>query len=163
MDARELTRDEKKKIRSLITGMCANYDRESGLCLPLGCDCIEDKLIIFNGLRIAGLGGSRLYSGGKDQYSEREMKNRIWKLGWKIRRAGGVDIVLTHAPARGFGDAEDFAHCGFEAFLPLLDRYQPRYLIHGHVHTEYGHAIPRVLQRGGTTIINACERYTLEL
>ena len=130
---------------------------------PEGCDCIEDKLVVFNGLRIAGLGGSRLYSGGKNQYSEREMKNRIWKLGWKIRRAGGVDIVLTHAPARGFGDAEDFAHCGFEAFLPLLDRYQPRYLIHGHVHTEYGHAIPRVLQRGGTTIINACERYTLEL
>lgn len=55
-----------------------NYDRRP----PEGCDCIEDKLIIFNGLRIAGLGGSRLYSGGKDQYSEREMKNRIWKLGW---------------------------------------------------------------------------------
>lgn len=63
-----------------------NYDRRP----PEGCDCIEDKLIIFNGLRIAGLGGSRLYSGGKDQYSEREMKNRIWKLGWQIRRAGGV-------------------------------------------------------------------------
>ena len=59
-----------------------NYDRRP----PEGCDCIEDKLIIFNGLRIAGLGGSRLYSGGKDQYSEREMKNRIWKLGWQIRR-----------------------------------------------------------------------------
>ena len=39
MDARELTRDEKKKIRSLVTGMCANYDRESGLCLPLDCVC----------------------------------------------------------------------------------------------------------------------------
>ena len=39
MDARELTRDEKKKIRSLVTGMCANYDRESGLCLPLDCGC----------------------------------------------------------------------------------------------------------------------------
>lgn len=35
----ELTRDEKKKIRSLVTGMCANYDRESGLCLPLDCAC----------------------------------------------------------------------------------------------------------------------------
>lgn len=35
MDARELTRDEKKKIRSLVTGMCANYDRESGLCFLL--------------------------------------------------------------------------------------------------------------------------------
>lgn len=39
MDARELTRDEKKKIRSLVTWMCANYDRESGLCLPLDCAC----------------------------------------------------------------------------------------------------------------------------
>ena len=29
----------KKKIRSLVTGMCANYDRESGLCLPLDCAC----------------------------------------------------------------------------------------------------------------------------
>ena len=89
-----------------------NYDRRP----PEGCDCIEDKLIIFNGLRIAGLGGSRLYSGGKDQYSEREMKNRIWKLGWQIRRAGGVDIVLAHAPVRGFGDGDDYAHMGFEAF-----------------------------------------------
>ena len=35
----ELTRDEKKKIRTLVTGMCANYDRESGLCLPLDCAC----------------------------------------------------------------------------------------------------------------------------
>ena len=39
MDARELTRDEKKKIRTLVTGMCANYDRESGMCLPLDCAC----------------------------------------------------------------------------------------------------------------------------
>ena len=39
MNARELTRDEKKKIRTLVTGMCANYDRESGLCLPLDCAC----------------------------------------------------------------------------------------------------------------------------
>ena len=38
MDARELTRDEKKKIRTLVTGMCANYDRECG-CLPLDGEC----------------------------------------------------------------------------------------------------------------------------
>ena len=140
-----------------------NHDDRYDKHPPEGCECIEDKLVTVGGLRIVGLGGSPLYSGGRNQYTERQMEARIRKLGWKIRRAGGVDIVLTHAPARGFGDAEDFAHCGFEAFLPLLDRYQPRYLIHGHVHTEYGHAIPRVLQRGGTTIINACERYTLEL
>lgn len=136
-----------------------NYDRHP----PEGCDCIEDKLVTINGLRIVGLGGSRVYSGGKHQYTERQMNARIRKLGWQIRKAGGVDVVLTHAPARGFGDAEDYAHMGFEAFLPLLDRYRPRYLVHGHVHTEYGRDIPRMVQRGETTLINACERYTLEV
>ena len=37
--ARELTRDERKKIRGLVTGMCANYDSETGMCLPLDCPC----------------------------------------------------------------------------------------------------------------------------
>lgn len=35
---RELTRDERKTIRRLVTGMCANYDCEYG-CLPLDCPC----------------------------------------------------------------------------------------------------------------------------
>lgn len=35
---RELTRDERKSIRKLVTEMCANYDREYG-CLPLDCEC----------------------------------------------------------------------------------------------------------------------------
>ena len=140
-----------------------NHDESYDTRPPQGVICLDDDVYVHNGLRIAGLGGSRLYSGGKDQYSEREMKNRIWKLGWQIRRAGGVDIVLAHAPVRGFGDGDDYAHMGFEAFLPLLDRYKPRYLIHGHVHMEYGRDIARVLRRGDTTIINAYERYTLEV
>ena len=80
-----------------------------------------------------------------------------------IRRAGGVDILLTHAPPRGYGDREDYAHRGFEAFLPFLDRHKPAYLVHGHVHMNYGHNIPRAVKRGDTTIINAWERYILEL
>ena len=35
---RELTREEKKKIRALVTKWCANYDKEYG-CLPLECEC----------------------------------------------------------------------------------------------------------------------------
>ena len=35
---RELTRDERKGIRKLVTEMCANYDREYG-CLLLDCEC----------------------------------------------------------------------------------------------------------------------------
>ena len=100
----------------------------------------------------AVVGGQRCACGQLDVLQQRQ-----------IRRAGGVDIVLAHAPVRGFGDGDDYAHMGFEAFLPLLDRYKPRYFVHGHVHMEYGRDIARMLRRGDTTIINAYERYTLEV
>lgn len=35
---RELTCRERGAIRRLVTGMCANYDKEYG-CLPLDCEC----------------------------------------------------------------------------------------------------------------------------
>lgn len=130
---------------------------------PEGCVSAEDRILNIGGLRILGLGGSLLYNGGPHQYSERQMRRRINKLRWKLLRAGGVDIVLTHAPARGYGDADDLAHRGFEAFLPLLDKYKPRYLIHGHVHMSYGRDIPRTRQYGETTLINGYERYILNL
>lgn len=140
-----------------------NHDVTYSTDPPEGCDCIEDQLVVEGGLRILGLGGSPLYSGGPHQYTERQMARRIRRMHFQIMRHGGVDIVVTHAPARGYGDGEDYAHRGFESLLPLLDRYKPRYLIHGHVHTSYGANRPRVLQRGETTIINACERYILEI
>ena len=72
-----------------------NHDRTYDLHPPEGCDCIEDKLVTVKGLRILGLGGSPLYSGGPHQYTERQMKRRIQRLRFKLWRAGGVDIV-TH-------------------------------------------------------------------
>lgn len=136
-----------------------NYDRHP----PEGCDCIEDKLVTVKGLRILGLGGSMRYSEGPNQYTEREMARRIRRLWFQLRRAGGVDIVLTHAPAKGCGDDADYAHRGFECLRELMDKYRPRYLIHGHVHMNYARERPRILQRGETTIINAYERFVLEV
>ena len=115
------------------------------------------------GLRILGLGGSIQYSGGPHQYTETQMARRIRRLRYRLWRSGGVDIVLTHSPMLGYGDGEDYAHQGFESLLALVDKYQPKYLIHGHVHVNYGFQIPRVLRRGETTIINAYERYVLDL
>ena len=140
-----------------------NHDALYSKHPPEGCDCIEDKLVTINGLRILGMGGSALYSGGPPQYTERQMRWRLMKMEWAIRRAGGVDILLTHAPPRGYGDREDYAHRGFEAFLPFLDRHKPAYVVHGHVHMDYSYNIPRTVQRKDTTIINAWERYILEL
>ena len=130
---------------------------------PEGCDCIDGDLVTVKGLRIMGLGGSMMYSRGPHQYTERQMERRIRRMKLKLMQAGGVDIVLTHAPVRGFGDQDDPAHRGFAAFLPLLDKYRPQYLIHGHVHKRYSSKMERVLHYGDTTIINASGRYVLEI
>ncbi len=140
-----------------------NHDGSYEKRPPEGCECIDGKLVTVNGLRILGLGGCNLYNYGPHQYTERQMARRIRKLWWKLFRAHGVDIVLTHAPARGMGDMDDPVHRGFQCFLDLIDRYHPRYLIHGHVHTRYGVRTKRVLRRGETTVINACGYRILEI
>lgn len=140
-----------------------NHDGSYKQNPPEGCDCIDDAIVVCNGLRILGLGGCRRYHPGAHQYTERQMRQRIARLKWKIRMLGGIDIVVTHAPPEGLGDDSDPAHWGFAALREFLDQYRPKYLIHGHVHMTYGHNIPRVRDYNGTTLINAFERYVLEL
>ena len=138
-----------------------NHDTSYERIPPEGCDCIEDEIIVYNGLRILGLGGCKKYHEGLHQYTEAQMRKRIRKLRWKLWRHKGVDIVVTHAPPAGVGDSDDPAHRGFEAFLPFLDKYKPKYLLHGHVHLNYGMDQTRVRQYGQTQVINTCERYDL--
>lgn len=135
------------------------YDRNP----PEGCDCIDGKLVIYKGLRILGLGGCKQYRPGPHQYTEKEMRRRIQKLKWALRLHGGLDIVVTHAPPEGLGDSDDWAHRGFGVFRELIDECHPQYLIHGHVHMPYGHEIARELEHNGTKIINAYERFVLEM
>ena len=92
------------------------------------------------------------------------MERRIKRLRFKLARAGGVDIVLSHAAIRGYGDQEDPAHIGFECFLPFVEKYKPKYWIHGHVHKSYGAIkFERRMCLGETTIINASGRYEIEI
>ncbi len=130
---------------------------------PEGCDCIDDHIVTYNGVRILGLGGCRKYHPGPHQYTEAQMRRRIAKLRWKLWRMGGVDIVVTHAAPEGLGDDEDIAHWGFASLRDFIDKYHPAYLVHGHVHMSYGHHIPREINHNGTKVINAFERYTIEI
>ena len=120
-------------------------------------------MVEYNGLRILGLGGCSWYHPGPHQYTEQEMRQRIQKLRFAIWKAGGIDLVVTHAPPRGTGDMDDPAHWGFKAVRQLLHKYKPKTLIHGHVHLNYGADKTRVRQFEETTVINVCERYVLEL
>ncbi len=144
-----------------------NHDTTYEQNPPEGCDCIDDHLITYNGVRILGLGGCRWYHPGEHQYTERQMRRRIRKLGSKIRKTGGVDIVVTHSPPYGIGDAEDNAHRGFDALRDLLDVYQPKYLLHGHVHLRYSGGISSQAIReyvyGESRVINVSERYVVEI
>lgn len=130
---------------------------------PEGCDCIDDQIVEYNGLRILGLGGCLKYHPGDHQYTDAQMRRRIRKLRFKLWRTGGVDIVVTHAPPKGLGDATDPAHRGFAALRELLDKYHPQYLLHGHVHLRYGGNPVRVRSYDNTTLINVTERYVLDI
>lgn len=149
--------------RAPVLYVAGNHDRRYDREPPLGCDCIDDHFVVYNGIRILGLGGCRKYHPGPHQYTEAQMRRRIKKLKFQLWKHKGVDIVVTHAPPEGLGDAEDPAHWGFASLRELLDQYHPQYLLHGHVHMTYGHEMPRVIEYNGTKVINAYERYTVEI
>mgnify|MGYP000354367477 FL=1 len=129
---------------------------------PEGCICIEDTIYTYQGVRILGLGGSIRYKQGKNQYTQVEMKGRVRKLWWKLKKNNGIDILLTHAPAYHINDGEDGPHEGFEAFVKILDTYHPKCFIHGHVHLTYSRSHKREYQYKDTRVINGFEKYIFE-
>ncbi len=139
-----------------------NHDGVYSVKNPDGCIDIDGKIYNFNGVRIFGLGGSMLYNEGPYQYTENQMKRRVLKCKLPILRNHGFDILLTHAPIRGINDQDDLPHMGFQVFDTLLERYKPKYMVHGHVHMNYAYNIPRTIEHRQTTVINAFERYMLD-
>ena len=135
------------------------YDQKA----PDGCICIDDRIYEFEGIKIMGLGGSMKYNKSPFMYTEKQMRRRIRKLRFRLRRSKGVDLVLTHAPVLGLGDLDDPVHRGFACFLELLDQYSPRYWVHGHVHPRYDSRRNGDLSRSETVIINACGYRILEI
>ena len=128
---------------------------------PEGCVCIDDQIFTYQGVRFLGLGGSMRYKPGPFQYTDRQMNVRAIRLWPKIAASRGFDVLVTHAPAYGLGDAPTLAHRGFQAFVGLMDHYAPQYHLHGHVHLNYDPLARRVRQYQGTTIVNAYEKYVV--
>ena len=139
-----------------------NHDEKYEKIPPEGCICIEDKIYIHNGIRIMGLGGSMRYRPGVHQYTELEMKGRLLRIWPKLFWRKGVDILVTHAPAFGINDGVDLPHRGFHTFNETLDKYHPKFFVHGHVHLNYGRKHKRYDKYKDTKIINAFERYVFE-
>ncbi len=141
-----------------------NHDYKYVTDPPGGCECIDGKLFRYRGLRIFGLGGSMKYKEGPYMYTERQMRMRVMRGLGRIFAASGIDIFVTHAPVKGYGDMSDLPHTGFECFNKLLYRCRPTYMLHGHVHANYGSRFKRIIAHpSGTSIVNGYEKYILEI
>jgi hypothetical protein len=146
-------------------------DRE--IRLPLGCVSLEGRTARHprgaegSPLLLAGLGGSRRYRPGPYQHTEAEMLLRVLRLvpalWWNRLRVGRyLDVLLTHAPPWGIQDGSDGPHRGFRAFLWLMDRFRPRFLVHGHYDAYDRRAPARTVYRE-TAVVNAYGSYLLEV
>lgn len=125
------------------------------------------KTKMISGLLIAGLGGSMRYNSGENQFTERQMRRRIFRLFPRLlynrlRHGRYLDILVTHAPPRGIHDRIDPCHLGFRSFIWFMKLFQPLYLIHGHIHL-YDQNAPRVTRYMNTDVINVYDHYLLEM
>jgi Icc-related predicted phosphoesterase len=107
---------------------------------PPGGENLHRRVIEYNGLTFAGLEGSMRYNKNPIQYTDNEMRWFVVQMGIQLglRRAQhgyGLDVFVTHNPAKGIHDQPDRPHHGFGAFLKFMEWYRPRYMLHGHVHT----------------------------
>lgn len=106
---------------------------------PGGID-LHQQIITIGGLTFAGLEGSIRYNEGKIQYTELEMMQKVFGYAPRLlfnraRHGFGVDILVTHSPAKHIHDADDRPHRGFRSLRWFMQWYRPRYMVHGHVHT----------------------------
>lgn len=120
---------------------------------------VHGRIVEIDGLLIAGLEGSMRYRPGAPfMYSESEMTWNIArlvpKLMWNMARYGrALDIMVAHSPPFEIHDGKDLAHRGFKIFRTFIERFRPRFFLHGHVHV-YRNDIPRVTKYFDTIVVN---------
>ena len=140
-----------------------NHDLRYASSPPVGCLHIHRRIVRFGSLRIAGFSGSRWYNGNINQYTEKQMARFVRKMRFALWCSRGVDLIITHAPPRFIHDAEDPCHRGFRIFVEFIEKYQPRYFIHGHIHTLFANDTERVTRVKSTAVINSYGYHVLEV
>jgi len=140
-----------------------NHDIRHDTKPPTGCTDLHGKLVEHQGLKLLGLGGSRWYNGGPNQYTEKQMRQIILRLSPKLWWRKGADIIITHAPPRNIHDAEDLCHRGFRSFNRLIERATPAYFIHGHIHTAFKDPAERITLVNQTKVINSYGYFIFEI
>ncbi|MPL94022.1 hypothetical protein SDC9_40170 [bioreactor metagenome] len=141
-----------------------NHDGRYEQNPPEGCIDLEEKPVVIKGVRFVGFGGCKCAKTEANHYSERDMARRVKRTESLLTlQRKGFDVLVTHAPAAGLGDGDDSFHEGFAAFRALIDRFQPRYHLHGHQHLSYSIGSKRVIEYNQTTIVNGFNYYLMDM
>ena len=130
---------------------------------PQGGINLHARIERIKGLNFLGLEGSRWYNGGPYQRTEGQMRGIIRRLRPMIWWQGGIDVIVTHAPPRFIHDSEDLCHRGFRCFRWLIDKYQPDYFIHGHIHRHFSNPSERMSVVDATKVVNTYGYHILEI
>ncbi len=143
-----------------------NHDERYHEEPPGGID-LHRQVVQYRGLTMTGLEGCIRYNKGEIQYSQAQMHRMVLGLAPKILahrwlRRRGIDLFVTHSPARDIHDGKDVAHRGFVSFLNFMRWFRPRYMLHGHVHTWDRRKTVRT-QFESTCVININPFTVLEL
>jgi Icc-related predicted phosphoesterase len=130
-------------------GVYGNHDDEPYMTY-FGIDNVHlNQICLDDGTTFAGFEGCVSYRrSGIGRVGPSYTQRQARKLVRKLPRA---DVLLCHCPPRGVNDdPEDPAHIGWDALRDWVDKYQPRWLLHGHVHPRPGSILERI---GDTRVV----------
>ena len=79
--------------------VAGNHDAAYRTRPPEGCEDIDGRVVQLGGLRIGGISGSLRYNAGPEryQYTDGQMAYKTRRLALRAWRAGGLDVVVSHA------------------------------------------------------------------
>jgi len=135
------------------------YSSAGTLSEPRGGVDLHRRIMIDNGIILAGIEGSLKYRDAPYQYSQQGMWQHVIHLIPALLRNQAIygrylDIFVSHAPPWGIHDQSDLPHQGIKAFRWLLKVFKPALHFHGHIHL-YRQDEVKVTRFHKTDVINA--------
>ena len=109
-----------------------------------GVDFLSDDPAVHSGLRIWGSPWTLQFHNWAFMGDEDFLQRKYATI------PTNTDILISHGPPYGLGDRTPRQRCGSHALLTWIATNNPRLVVTGHIHEDYG-----VHRRHHTTVVNA--------
>lgn len=129
--------------------IAGNHDtlvgKDNKVMMSVGGIYLENSSVDFNGYTIFGTPDSLPYRRG---WAFNTPECEIWQH--LLTAPKKVDILITHGPPYGVADLVKYhGHCGSQALRQWIRNNQPKLVICGHLHDNFGfHSL------GSTTVVS---------